>query len=108
MFAKIALATAIGAGALALSVPASFAMPMAPLSAPNALPVQTVAWDCGVGWHADPWGRCVPNRPVYRHHWHRPIVIYRSYGWHQRWRPDHDWHHRRDWHHRHHRHGWDD
>jgi hypothetical protein len=104
MFAKIALATAISAGALAFSALPSSAMPIAPLSAPNALPVQTVAWGCGVGWHPNPWGRCVPNRPIiYRHHWHRPVVVYRSYGWHHRWRRHHDrhpghWHHRHHWH----------
>ena len=103
MFVKIALAAAISAGALALSAPASSAMPLSPLASPQALPVETVAWGCGVGWHPNPWGRCVPNRPVYRHYWHRPVIVYRSYGWHR-------WHHHRHWRHehRHHRHHWHD
>jgi hypothetical protein len=34
-----------------------------------ASPVQTVGWRCGPGWHVNPWGRCVPNRPWRR--WRR-------------------------------------
>ena len=31
--------------------------------------VETVGWRCGPGWHMNPWGRCVPNRPWRR--WRR-------------------------------------
>ncbi|HVW54726.1 MAG TPA: hypothetical protein VHC00_03505 [Rhizobiaceae bacterium] len=104
MFAKIALATAVSAGTLAFSAVASSAMPMASLSAPGAFSVQTIAWGCGVGWHPNPWGRCVPNRPVvYGYYWQRPVVVYRTYGWH-RWRHHYYRHpeHWRRWDHWHH------
>jgi hypothetical protein len=63
---------------------AANAMPVAPaVGAQTATaPIETINWPCGPGWHANPWGRCVPNRyyrpyyrpyyhPYYRRHWHR-------------------------------------
>jgi hypothetical protein len=66
------IATAVGIFGLAS---AAQAMPMAPTEAPSA--ITTVAGGCGPGWHPNPWGRCVPNRRVYRHAppvriWHGP------------------------------------
>ncbi|WP_370879924.1 GCG_CRPN prefix-to-repeats domain-containing protein [Labrys monachus] len=63
---KLILATALAAAGLAMTVGASSAMTMAPnVASGNAL-VQDVAGGCGPGWHPNPWGRCVPNRGVYR------------------------------------------
>lgn len=51
---------------------------------------------CGPGWHANPWGRCAPNRwrprPVDRRYgyyvrpWHRPAYgFYDPRPWHRPW-----------------------
>ena len=62
---KILLAAAV---ALA-GVTSAQAMPgaLGDEAAAAASPVESVAWGCGLGWHPNPWGRCVPNRP-----WRRP------------------------------------
>jgi len=84
LFATVAAA----AGILGLASAAQ-ALPMAPTEAPSA--ITTVAGGCGPGWHPTRWGRCVPNRRMYR-----------------RAPPPRAWHghrHHRHWnrHHRHHR-----
>ncbi|CDX26211.1 conserved exported hypothetical protein [Mesorhizobium sp. ORS 3324] len=86
MLTKYFLPLALAAGTLLLSAAGSQAMPMAkPSAAP--LPVETVGWRCGPGWHVNRWGRCVPNgrmviRPV--RHWHPGY-----WGAHHRWHPGH-------------------
>ncbi|PBB98073.1 MULTISPECIES: hypothetical protein [unclassified Mesorhizobium] len=82
MLTKYFLPFALAAGTLMLSAGAQ-AMPMAkPSAAP--LPIETVGWRCGPGWHVNHWGRCVPNgrrfiRPV--RHWHP------GFRYHHRWHP---------------------
>ncbi|QKC60953.1 hypothetical protein EFV37_00435 [Mesorhizobium loti] len=79
MLTRYILPIAAAAGALMLSSVGSQALPMAkPNAAP--LPMESVGWRCGPGWHLNRWGNCVPN--------HRRVII----------RPIHHWHHR--WHHR--------
>ncbi|MBZ9769623.1 hypothetical protein LB526_22940 [Mesorhizobium sp. CA6] len=83
MFAKYFLPLAMAAGTLMLSSVGSQAMPMArPDAAP--LPIESVGWRCGPGWHVNRWGNCVPNgrrfiRPV--RHWHP------GFWAHHRWHP---------------------
>ena len=85
MFTKYFLPVALAAGTLMLSGAGAQAMPMAkPSAAP--LPIETVGWRCGPGWHANRWGRCVPNgrrfiRPVHVRHWHP------GFWYHGRWHP---------------------
>ncbi|TPL05086.1 MULTISPECIES: hypothetical protein [unclassified Mesorhizobium] len=85
MFTKYLLPVALAAGTLVLSGAGSEAMPMAkPNAAP--LPVETVGWRCGPGWHVSRWGRCVPNgrviiRPMHVRHWHP------GFWFHGRWHP---------------------
>ncbi|MDX8444249.1 GCG_CRPN prefix-to-repeats domain-containing protein [Mesorhizobium captivum] len=83
MLTKYFLPFALAAGTLMLAGAGAQAMPMAkPSAAP--LPVETVGWRCGPGWHVNRWGRCVPNgrrfiRPV--RHWHP------GFWYHHRWHP---------------------
>ena len=71
---------------------ASSAMPIVSVAQPAAPAlVEHVRWGCGIGWHPNRWGRCVPNgvvvvRPRY-HYWHAPVSV---------WHPHHHW---RRWHH---------
>jgi hypothetical protein len=65
------------AGVLALSgsvgaVETAAAMPLVqPSNIGAAAPVENAGWRCGPGWRMNAWGRCVPNRPVYRRYWRR-------------------------------------
>lgn len=76
---------ALAAGTLLSAGGISHAMPMLRPGAPP-LPVETVGWRCGPGWHMNAWDRCVPNRyvPVWRvrhwHHWHPGY--WRHHHWH--------------------------
>lgn len=85
MFPKHLLPIALTAGTLMLSAVGSDAMPLVkPGAAP--LPVETVGWRCGPGWHMNRWGRCVPNgrviiRPMHVRHWHP------GFWHHGRWHP---------------------
>ncbi len=62
-------------GASLVGAETAGAMPVAPVTgaAQNA-PIEQAGWRCGPGWHANPWGRCVPNHrrgwgPYRRHRW---------------------------------------
>lgn len=85
MFPKHLLPIALTAGTLMLSAVGSDAMPLVkPGAAP--LPVESVGWRCGPGWHMNRWGRCVPNgrviiRPMHVRHWHP------GFWHHGRWHP---------------------
>ena len=85
MFPKHLLPIALTAGTLMLSAVGSEAMPLVkPGAAP--LPVESVGWRCGPGWHMNRWGRCVPNgrviiRPMHVRHWHP------GFWHHGRWHP---------------------
>ncbi|TGP51163.1 hypothetical protein EN873_21075 [bacterium M00.F.Ca.ET.230.01.1.1] len=85
MFTKHLLPIALTAGTLMLPGVGSQAMPLVkPGAAP--LPIETVGWRCGPGWHMNRWGRCVPNgrrfiRPVHVRHWHP------GFWYHGRWHP---------------------
>ena len=85
MFPKHLLPIALTAGTLMLSAVGSDAMPLVkPGAAP--LPLETVGWRCGPGWHMNRWGRCVPNgrviiRPMHVRHWHP------GFWHHGRWHP---------------------
>ena len=85
MFTKYLLPFALAAGTLVLSALGSQAMPLAkPSAAP--LPIESVGWRCGPGWHMNRWGRCVPNgrviiAPVHVRHWHP------GFWRHGRWHP---------------------
>lgn len=52
------IATALAASLLIAASP-SYAMPVAPLTAPSS--VQHVAGGCGEGWHRGPYGGCRRN-----------------------------------------------
>ncbi|WP_146172532.1 GCG_CRPN prefix-to-repeats domain-containing protein [Mesorhizobium helmanticense] len=81
MLTKHILPIALAAGTLMLSSTGSQAMPVARPGAAQ-IPVETVGWRCGPGWHINNWGNCVPNRrfrPVHR--WHRGVWF------HHRWHP---------------------
>lgn len=85
MFTRHFLPIALAAGTLMLSVAGSQAMPMAKPSA-SPLPIETIGWRCGPGWHMNRWGRCVPNgrviiRPMHVRHWHP------GFWYHGRWHP---------------------
>jgi hypothetical protein len=94
---SLVVAGALFGAGLSGIAPAS-AMPIAPAAAPAAAaPVQTIGWRCGVGWHINPWGRCVPNRvyrPYYRPYYH---PYYRPY-YHRRYY--HPYYHRHYYHRR--------
>ena len=85
MFPKHLLPIALTAGTLMLSAVGSDAMPLVkPGAAP--LPVESVGWRCGPGWHMNRWGGCVPNgrviiRPMHVRHWHP------GFWHHGRWHP---------------------
>lgn len=97
MFAKLALATVIAAGASMTFAGPSSAMTIVTTAPAYAVPIETVRWGCGPGWHPNRWGRCVPNRRVY-YGWAPPVYVY-HYGWH---RPVYYGWHRHYWHRRHH------
>lgn len=84
MFTKYFLPIALAAGTLALSAAGAQAMPLVkPSAAP--LPIETVGWRCGPGWHINGWGRCVPNRRVYRAYgYYGPPRFHRWGHWHHR------------------------
>jgi hypothetical protein len=87
---KLAAVAALGLCGLALAAGPSSAMPMATAAPAAPTSAQPVAWGCGPGWHPNPWGRCVPNGPVY--YWHGPVSY--GWGWHRPWgwqRPWHRW-----------------
>ncbi|CAN7148960.1 GCG_CRPN prefix-to-repeats domain-containing protein [Mesorhizobium sp. LjRoot246] len=84
-----AAAAILAVSGTVVTATASNAMPIVSVAQPATL-VENVRWGCGIGWHPNRWGRCVPNgvvivRPRY-HYWHAP-----AYGWH----PHHHW---RRWH----------
>ncbi|TPI22682.1 hypothetical protein [Mesorhizobium sp. B4-1-1] len=82
MLAKYFLPVALAAGTLLLSGAGSRAMPMVKPSAAS-LPIETVGWRCGPGWHMNHWHNCVPNHRV------RPL---RARHWHPRFWAHHHWH----------------
>jgi len=60
---KFKLAFVAALALAGVEAPAAMALPVAPLADGAAAPLtQEVGWRCGPGWHADPWGRCVPHR----------------------------------------------
>jgi hypothetical protein len=60
---KKILAAAALIGAPLTGVEKAGAMPPANVSGVSqSAPIEHVGWRCGPGWHANPWGRCVPNR----------------------------------------------
>lgn len=87
MSTRLLPAMLAAAGATLFVAGTASAMPITP-QAPAPL-VQSVAWGCGMGWHPNPWGRCVPNRPAYVYN--RPVIVY-PYGW---YRPGWGWYHPR-------------
>ncbi|WP_246694314.1 hypothetical protein [Mesorhizobium sp. M2E.F.Ca.ET.209.01.1.1] len=85
MFTRYFLPIALAAGTLMLAAADSQAMPLVKPSAAQ-LPVESVGWRCGPGWHMNRWGRCVPNgraiiRPMHVRHWHP------GFWHHGRWHP---------------------
>jgi len=60
---KFKLAFVAALALASVEAPAAMAMPIAPLVDGASAPLtQEAGWRCGPGWHADPWGRCVPHR----------------------------------------------
>jgi hypothetical protein len=62
---KLVLAAAL-IGACLTGAEQASALPLAQTGATaagvsQAAPIEHVGWRCGPGWHANPWGRCVPN-----------------------------------------------
>lgn len=53
------LATALAASLLTITAAPSYAMPIAPVTAPSG--VEQVAGGCGQGWHRGPYGGCRRN-----------------------------------------------
>jgi Spy/CpxP family protein refolding chaperone len=59
---KLVLAAAL-IGATLTGAEQASAMPLASVSGVSqSAPIEHIGWRCGPGWHANPWGRCVPNR----------------------------------------------
>ncbi|MBZ9887956.1 hypothetical protein LB559_08395 [Mesorhizobium sp. BR1-1-3] len=84
-----AAAAILAVSGTVVTASASSAMPIVSVAQPAAL-VEHVRWGCGIGWHPNRWGRCVPNgvvvvRPRY-HYWRGPAYV---------WHPHHHWRH---WH----------
>ncbi|TGQ65081.1 MAG: hypothetical protein E5V49_07090 [Mesorhizobium sp.] len=86
---KYAAAAALAVAGTVATEAASNAMPIVSLAQPggSAL-VEHVRWGCGIGWHPNRWGHCVPNRIVVRPHIVGP-AFYIGHP-HHRW---HRWHH---------------
>jgi hypothetical protein len=83
MLSRYFLPFALADSTLMLSGADSQAMPMAKPSA-SPLPIETVGWRCGPGWHMNRWGRCVPNGRVII----RPVRVWHPGFWrHGRWHP---------------------
>lgn len=92
-FVKILVVAGALFGSGVAGIEVASAMPIAPaVGAQTATaPIETVSWPCGPGWHANPWGRCVPNRyygygygrpyyhPYYRRHYYHPYYHRRYY-----------------------------
>jgi len=59
----LGLAAVIAAG-LGLATTAD-AAPFSPLPLPDqgGATIERVDYECGPGWHLNPWGHCRPNRP---------------------------------------------
>ncbi|WP_435528422.1 GCG_CRPN prefix-to-repeats domain-containing protein [Mesorhizobium shangrilense] len=86
MLTRYILPIATAAGTLMLSSVGSQALPMAkPSAAP--LPIESVGWRCGPGWHVNRWGNCVPNHRVIVRPYRYYHPGYRHYHYHR-------WHHR--------------
>ncbi len=64
--ASLMLVMSLGASEAALAMPL-----MQRSQVETASGVQEAGWRCGLGWHVNGWGRCVPNRPHRRHYWRR-------------------------------------
>lgn len=64
MIKKTVVAAIVLAGAAFGAASQASAMPLAPAAAGSQ--IEHVRFGCGPGWHPNPWGRCVPNRPVVR------------------------------------------
>ena len=91
MIRSLSLAAA-AFGGLMMAAGAASAMPLAPTAPAGPAVVQDISWGCGPGWHPNPWGRCVPNAPVYYGWgWHRPVRY--GWGWHRPVRYYGHWHH---------------
>jgi hypothetical protein len=90
---KYAAAATLAVSGTVATAATSNAMPIVSVARPAAPAlVEHVRWGCGIGWHPNRWGRCVPNRVVVRPYYgHGPAF----YAWH----PHHHWHR---WHHHHH------
>ncbi len=85
--ATLALTGTVATAATSNAMPiVSLAQPVAP-----AL-VEHVRWGCGVGWHPNRWGRCVPNRVIVHRYVHGPVFHV--------WHPHDHWQHHH-WHHHH-------
>ncbi|MER8693198.1 hypothetical protein NKI77_06025 [Mesorhizobium opportunistum] len=87
---KYAAAAVLAVSGTVAAAATSNAMPIVSVTKPAAPAlVEHVRWGCGIGWHPNRWGRCVPNRVVVR-----PFIVGPGY---------HVWHPHRHWH-RWHRH----
>lgn len=78
---KLLASIAFAAG---LGIASAQAMPVAPMHDASGAVTQ-VGWRCGPGWHINGWGRCVPNRRVYRAYgYYGPPRFHRWGHWHHR------------------------
>jgi hypothetical protein len=71
---KNTIKTLILAGALAAaSFTGASAMTISHDGLAVSAPIEHVRFGCGLGWHPNPWGRCVPNgrRVFVRRHYRR-------------------------------------
>ncbi len=68
---KYVAAAGLAIVATGATTAASNAMPLVNVTQPAAPAlVEHVRWGCGIGWHPNHWGRCVPNRVIVR-----PLII---------------------------------
>ncbi|UCI31482.1 GCG_CRPN prefix-to-repeats domain-containing protein [Mesorhizobium sp. B4-1-4] len=87
---KYAAAAGLAVSGTFATAATSNAMPIVSVTQPGvpAL-VEHVRWGCGIGWHPNRWGRCVPNRVVVRPHYvHGPFYV---------WHPHRHWHRWHRW-----------
>jgi hypothetical protein len=63
-------------GALGLASASVAALP----AAAQPLPLINADYWCGPGWHANGWGRCVPNYGPYYGYWGGPTFVLGFHG----------------------------